>query len=51
MPTPAYIREVVTEWAGKQPDPKPLTQYERSILHDMLTSQPSPGKAHRHEST
>lgn len=34
--TVEYIREVVNEWASKQPDPKPLTPYEREILYVIL---------------
>jgi len=36
MPSPEYIREVINEWAAKLPDAKPLTDYERSILAEML---------------
>lgn len=37
--TAEYIREVVNEWASKQPDPRPLTPYEREILHVILNQK------------
>lgn len=39
MLSPEYIREVINEWASKQPDPKPLTPYEREILYVILNQK------------